>query len=70
MIRYVLPRQALPTYYPIQTTAIVYLLLDRFDPPGWAHGVVWSFVVLLWVMAGLIRHGQIDKPLPGYGDVK
>lgn len=38
----------LPTRMPLIFTAVCWLLLDRFDSPGWVWGVVGTLVVALW----------------------
>jgi hypothetical protein len=68
MKRHVLPHSVLPTRLPLQTTALVYLLLDRFDPPGWTWGVVWTVMVLLWIGVVINKRTEVTKPLAGYGD--
>ena len=40
----------LPTKLPIIFTATVYLLLDKFNPPGWVWGTVGVAILLLWVI--------------------
>lgn len=39
----------LPTRLPLTTTAVVGLLLDRFDAAGWVWGMVGTIVVLIWI---------------------
>jgi len=41
----------MPPRFPLITGAVGWLLLDRFDAPGWAHGVFWSFFVLLVIVS-------------------
>jgi len=47
----VLANNSLPTRLPIQFTAIVYLLLDKFQAVEWVWGAAGVFVVLLWIGA-------------------
>lgn len=67
MNRTVLPWGAMPARLPTHTTALAYLLLDRFSAPGWAWGVVGTFLAVAWV--GSIIRLCTDKvrPLAGYG---
>jgi hypothetical protein len=67
MSRTVIPWNQLPAQLPIQTTALVYLLLKHFDAPGWVCGVVGTMLVLLWVLAVVRMYTDKPKPLPGYG---
>ncbi len=66
--RYVLPLSVLPTRLPIGLTAIVYLLCDRFDAPGWVWGVIGTVMALLWIGAIGLRLSEETKPLNGYGE--
>jgi len=67
MTRTVIPWGQLPAQLPTQTTALVYLLLEHFDAPGWVWGVVGTMLALIWVLAGLRMWTEKPKPLPGYG---
>ena len=67
MTRTVIPWSQLPAQLPIQTTALVYLLLEHFNAPGWVWGVVCTMLALIWVLAGLRMWTDKPKPLPGYG---
>ena len=44
----------LPPRLPTMIAAVGWLLLDRLDAPGWAHGVLWTIVVML-VIAFIFR---------------
>lgn len=43
--------KSLPMRLPILSTAVCYLLLDRFHVPGWAWGVAATIVVIVWIIA-------------------
>lgn len=60
--RKVLSRNSLPSYIPVQFTAIVYLLLDKFNAVEWVWGAAGFFVVLLWIGAiyTILTEDQID----------
>ena len=34
---------------PLMPTVVVWLLLDRFQAPGWVWGVVGTLVAILWI---------------------
>jgi len=68
MSRTVIPWDALPAQLPVQTTAVVYLLLEHFDAPGLVWGVVGTLLALLWAGAMVRMWNQKAKPLPGYGE--
>lgn len=67
MSRTVIPWDQLPARLPIQTTALVYLLLDRWSAPGWVWGVVGTVLALFWVLAVVRMYTDKQKPLAGYG---
>jgi hypothetical protein len=50
--RYIAPKNTLP-HLPVVSTVVLWLLLDRVQPPGWVLGLVWGlwgmFVALLFV---------------------
>ena len=39
----------LPHTLPVNFTLMMWLLLDRFQAPGWVWGVVGTVVVLAWI---------------------
>lgn len=47
--RLVIRYTQIPAKPPSLFSVVVWLLLDRCQPPGWVHGVVWSFVALMWL---------------------
>jgi len=49
--RKVVSEKNLPTRLPVWSSLIVWLLLDRFNPPGWAWGVVGTVFVFFWIVA-------------------
>lgn len=58
----VIARENLPTKMPVLLTAICWLLLDRLALPGWAQGVAWTLVGLLWTGAiiQISRESTVD----------
>ena len=50
------PRKALASKnghrrIPLVTLAVIWLLMDRFNPVGWVVGVVWTLVALVYLLA-------------------
>lgn len=71
MSRTVLPWGIMPAQLPLQTTALAYLLLDRWQAAGWVWGVVGTVLALFWVLAIVRMVTDKPKSLAGYGtDVK
>ena len=46
----------LPTKPPVTFTAVVLLICDRFNAPGWVWGIVGSFLALCWIGAFMKMH--------------
>lgn len=49
-------------------TAVLWLLMDRFNAPGWAHGVLWTVWGLLFIvfLVGWWHQDYVD--INGFGD--
>jgi hypothetical protein len=52
MRRKVIHAKNLAAHWPTGGTAIVWLLLDRFHPPGWFQGFAWTMMALVWIAVG------------------
>ena len=39
----------LPARAPLLGTCVLYLMLDKFNAPGWAWGVLGTFAAVLWL---------------------
>lgn len=65
--RVLIKPSSLPPRLPLSHAAIGWLLLDRFDAPGWAFGVLWTLIALLVVgfVVGLCTATLRD--VPGFG---
>lgn len=60
--KYINPKY-LPPRLPLQFTALVLLILDRFDAAGWIWGVAGSFLALAWIGAlAMIYKCEFVKP--------
>jgi len=59
---------SLPPRLPILFAAVAWLLLDRLNAPGWAHGVLWTLVaILVLVFIRRVYKGTF-KDVPGFGE--
>lgn len=45
----VISNKNLPARPPLWSSMTAWLMLDRFDAPGWVYGVVGCLFVLLWI---------------------
>jgi hypothetical protein len=52
----------LPSKLPLLLTAVAWLMLDRLQPAGWVHGVVYTIIAILWIISivGMVREQQLD----------
>ncbi len=50
------------TPIPLQTTAVVYLLLDKIQAAGWIWGAVGCTLVLIWLVwiVGFFIEEEVD----------
>lgn len=46
----VISAKNIPVKLPIILTAVAFLYLDRYDPPGFVWGVSWTLLGLLWIL--------------------
>lgn len=60
-LKYISPKN-LPPSFPVLTTAVTYLFLDKFNPAQWVWGVVITLVVIYWLIViwGVINSDFID----------
>ena len=64
----VIKASSLPPKLPLQLAAVIWLLLDRFDASGWAFGVMWTLVAILFIVVlARLRRAQF-KDVPGFGE--
>jgi hypothetical protein len=68
--RFVIPYSQLPARLPFWQSLTAWLMLDRFDCPGWLYGVVGTLFALIWIVLIAQMWAQELKPLPGYGQQK
>lgn len=43
----------MPVRLPVGGTCVLYLMLDRFQAPGWVWGVLGTLLAILW---GIVVH--------------
>ena len=53
----------LPTRTPTLLAAVVWLYMDRFNAPGWLHGIVWTLLGVWWI-AAVITVFWVDDEWP------
>lgn len=53
---------------PTGTLIAMWLLMDRFDAPGWVHGVFWTFAALVIAAFIITLCRQDQRKIPGFGE--
>lgn len=58
----VLAHKNIPTKFPIWTTAVGWLLLDRFQPAQWVWGAVGVLALIIWGISihAVFTQKQVD----------
>lgn len=47
--RIVVAHKYMPTVWPITFSIASWLLMDRLGIPGWAWGVYWTLLAIIWI---------------------
>jgi hypothetical protein len=71
--RVVIPFRALPTVRPIRVVliaAVVWLYADKYQWPGWLIGALGLLFVILVAASLLCIADEVEKDLPGYGEME
>lgn len=60
--RKVIDAQNLPMRCPLVGSLVLYLVLDKFDAPGWAWGAVGLLMLILWIawIADTLNNEKVD----------
>ena len=60
--RKVIARKNLPARFPLISCMTIWLFLDRFDAPGWVHGIVWTLlsVIAIATLVEIATDDEID----------
>jgi len=58
---------SLPPRPPFLFAIVAWLLLDRLNAPGWAHGVLWTLVAILVLVFIQRVYKGMFKDVPGFG---
>ena len=45
----------LPARFPVLTTAVSYLYLDKYNAAGWVWGVVGTVLAILWILVVIVK---------------
>lgn len=59
--KYVISRGNLPIRLPTTQTIIVWLLLDRFNAPGWVCGVIAGIGAIIWLAAFIVLFTEKER---------
>ncbi len=60
--RKVISSENMPLHFPIAQMIAMYLLLDRFNAPSWAYGIIFTIyaIVCVAVAVGICNQRSID----------
>jgi len=61
---------SLPARSPVTFAAVNWLLLEHWDAPGWAYGVLWTIVALAAINWIVCQCTTVEQDVPGFGDKK
>jgi len=64
----VIKSSSIQTRSPVGFAIVFWLLLDRLDAPGWAFGVLWTFVGLLALAYIASFWTESARDVPGFGE--
>lgn len=58
----VVSRKNLPAKLPIYSTAVAYLLLDKFHAADWVWGVIGTLYTLIWIICivAIVKQEQVE----------
>lgn len=64
----VIKSSSLPMRSPIGFAILYWLLMDRLGAPGWAYGVLWTFVGLMTIVYVITFFATTYRDVPGFGE--
>jgi len=58
----VISHQNMPSRLPVTRTVVLMLAMDVWSTPGWAKGVIWTLLSLIWIgcVISIWREKYID----------
>ena len=60
---------SLPTRIPLWPTIVIYLLLEKLQATDLVKGVVYTLLVIWWVVAIYNLNREESRDVPGFGDI-
>lgn len=60
---------SLPTRIPLWPTIVIYLLLEKLQATGLVQGIVYTLLVIWWVVAIYNLNREESRDVPGFGDI-
>ena len=64
----VIAPSSLPTKIPLWPTIVLYLLLEQQSATDLVKGVVYTLLVIWWVVAIYNSNREESRDVPGFGD--
>ena len=65
----VIAPSSLPTKIPLGPTIVLYLLLEQQSATDLVKGVVYTLLVIWWVVAIYNLNREESRDVPGFGDI-
>lgn len=65
----VIAPSSLPTKIPLWPTIVLYLLLEQQSATDLVKGVVYTLLVIWWVVAIYNLNREESRDVPGFGDI-
>ena len=65
----VIAPSSLPARIPLWPTIVIYLLLEKLQATDLVKGVVYTLLVIWWVVAIYNSNREESRDVPGFGDI-
>jgi len=63
--KFVVKRSQIPTKFPLVSTIVFWLLLDKLNVGSFGMGVFWTVIVLLWVVSIIVFMQEKEVSITG-----
>ena len=60
---------SLPTRIPLWPTIVIYLLLEKLQATGLVQGIVYTLLVVWWILVIYNSNREESRDVPGFGDI-
>ena len=60
---------SLPTRISLWPTIVIYLLLEKLQATGVVQGIVYTLLVVWWILVIYNSNREESRDVPGFGDI-